>query len=58
MSASPSRNCAAPAQKQITFDQVPLEPATEYAAEDADVTLRLWLRCKPRLPFEKVDAGL
>jgi DNA polymerase I len=27
--------------KQITFDKVLLEPATEYAAEDADVTLRL-----------------
>ena len=27
--------------KQITFDQVPLEEAGPYAAEDADVTLRL-----------------
>ena len=27
--------------KQITFDQVMLEPATRYAAEDADITLRL-----------------
>jgi DNA polymerase I len=27
--------------KQISFDQVPLEKASEYAAEDADVTLRL-----------------
>ena len=27
--------------KQVTFDQVALEPATEYAAEDADVTLQL-----------------
>ena len=33
----------------ITFDKVPLDRATEYAAEDADVTLRLWRRLKPRL---------
>ena len=41
-------------QKQITFDQVPLDRATEYAAEDADVTLRLWQRFQTRLPLEKV----
>ena len=34
---------------QITFDQTPLDKATRYAAEDADVTLRLWERLKPRL---------
>jgi len=27
---------------QITFDQLPLDKATSYAAEDADITLRLW----------------
>src|SRR5690606_32418929 len=41
-------------QKQITFDKVPVDRATEYAAEDADVALRLWRRFRPRLPFEKV----
>jgi DNA polymerase I len=41
-------------QKQIKFSQVPLERATEYAAEDADVTLRLWKRFKNRLPHERV----
>ena len=41
-------------QKQITFNKVPLDRATEYAAEDADVALRLWLRFRARLPFEKV----
>ncbi|HEV2745891.1 MAG TPA: DNA polymerase I [Allosphingosinicella sp.] len=41
-------------QKQIKFDQVPLDRATEYAAEDADVTLRLWHRFKTRLPHERV----
>ncbi len=34
---------------RITFDQVPLERATAYAAEDADVTLRLWLKLRPML---------
>ncbi|HEX3422187.1 MAG TPA: DNA polymerase I [Sphingomicrobium sp.] len=40
--------------KQITFDKVPLGPATEYAGEDADITLRLWLRLGPRLAAENV----
>jgi DNA polymerase-1 len=40
--------------KQITFDKVSLGPATEYAAEDADIALRLWLRLKPRLASENV----
>jgi DNA polymerase-1 len=40
-------------QKQIKFNQVPLDRATEYAAEDADVTLRLWKRFKARLPHER-----
>ena len=33
----------------IGFDQVEIDRATCYAAEDADVTLRLWLVLKPRL---------
>ena len=41
-------------QKQITFDKVPLDDATEYAAEDADIALRLWQRLKPRLAQENV----
>ncbi|MCO5146199.1 MAG: DNA polymerase I [Aquamicrobium sp.] len=36
----------------ITFDFVDLEKATCYAAEDADVTLRLWRVLKPRLAAE------
>ena len=40
--------------KQITFDKVPLPQATEYAAEDADIALRLWLRLRPRLAQENV----
>ncbi len=40
--------------KQITFDKVPLDAATEYAAEDADICLRLWQRLKPRMAAEGV----
>ena len=35
--------------KQLTFDQVPLEKAGDYAAEDADVTLQLHQTLWPRL---------
>jgi DNA polymerase-1 len=35
--------------KQLTFDQVPLEQAAPYAAEDADITLRLHQRLWPEL---------
>jgi DNA polymerase-1 len=38
----------------ITFDRVPIDQATAYAAEDADVTLRLWLALKPRLAAERM----
>ncbi|WP_034993248.1 DNA polymerase I [Beijerinckia mobilis] len=38
----------------IGFARVPLDKATEYAAEDADVTLRLWRVLKPRLPAEQM----
>ena len=33
----------------ITFDKVPIDEATAYAAEDADITLRLWELFKPQL---------
>ena len=38
---------------QITFDYVPIEEAVKYAAEDADVTLRLHKILKDRLSREK-----
>jgi DNA polymerase-1 len=41
-------------KSQVTFDRVPIDKATEYAAEDADVTLRLWKALKARLPAEHV----
>jgi DNA polymerase-1 len=41
-------------RSKITFDNVDIAKATEYAAEDADVTLRLWQVLKARLPAERV----
>jgi len=38
--------------KQLTFDQIPLETAAPYAAEDADVTLRLHQALWPRIEAE------
>jgi DNA polymerase-1 len=40
-------------KSQIGFAAVPLADATSYAAEDADVTLRLWHHLKLRLAPEK-----
>ena len=40
--------------KQVTFDQVPIEAATNYAAEDADITLRLYDELSPKL--ESIDS--
>ncbi|MBB3034619.1 DNA polymerase I [Alteriqipengyuania lutimaris] len=39
-------------KKAIPFGHVPLDKATEYAAEDADVTWRLHAHLKPRLALE------
>ncbi|MCW2403131.1 MULTISPECIES: DNA polymerase I [Sphingobium] len=39
-------------KKAISFAQVPLDAATRYGGEDADVTWRLWTRFKPRLAQE------
>ena len=39
---------------QVTFDCVAIDKASEYAAEDADVTLRLWSALKARLAAENV----
>ncbi|MGI8944457.1 MAG: DNA polymerase I [Qipengyuania sp.] len=40
-------------RKAIPFGEVPLDKATEYAAEDADVTWRLYRHLKPRLATER-----
>ena len=36
-----------------TFDQIPIKQASDYAAEDADITLRLYETLKPRLVREQ-----
>ncbi|MDQ7071075.1 MAG: DNA polymerase I [Rhodobacterales bacterium] len=36
-------------KSKITFDKVPVDDAVKYAAEDADITLRLWQYLKPNL---------
>jgi DNA polymerase-1 len=41
-------------KSERTFAGVPIDKATEYAAEDADVTLRLWTAFRPRLVAERM----
>ncbi|WP_439620396.1 DNA polymerase I [Hyphomonas sp.] len=48
------KEVAGTGKQQVSFDRVALDKATEYAAEDADVTLRLWQTFKPKLHAEKV----
>ena len=44
--------------KQLTFDRIPIEDAGPYAAEDADVTLRLHRALRPRLEAHASLAAL
>ncbi|MFV0383395.1 DNA polymerase I, partial [Paracoccus sp. (in: a-proteobacteria)] len=50
----PIKDLIGSGKSQIGFAQVPLDKATPYAAEDAEVTLRLWQHFAPMLPVEKV----
>ncbi|MGB1089045.1 MAG: DNA polymerase, partial [Alphaproteobacteria bacterium] len=50
----PFKEIAGTGKKQLTFDQIPVDQATRYAAEDADITLRLWGHLKPRLAAERM----
>jgi len=43
-------------KKQITFDYVPIDEATKYAAEDALITLKIYNQLKPRLIAENASA--
>jgi DNA polymerase-1 len=59
------KTVAGSGKAQKSFKHIPLEPATCYAAEDADVTLRLWKKLKPRLAregmltvYETLERGL
>jgi len=43
-------------KNKLAFDQVAIDRATAYSAEDADVILRLWRVLKPRLVAERMLA--
>jgi DNA polymerase I len=50
----PIKSLLGTGKSQITFDLVPVDEAVKYAAEDADITLRLWQLFKPRLHSKQV----
>ncbi|MEO1473472.1 MAG: DNA polymerase I [Pseudomonadota bacterium] len=50
----PFKEVCGTGKSMISFDRVPLDKATTYAAEDADITLRLWQQFKPELHKAKV----
>ena len=50
----PYKEVAGTGKSQITFDYVPLDKALDYAAEDADITLRLYYILKDRLIAERM----
>jgi DNA polymerase-1 len=52
----PYKDVTGVGKKQLTFDEVPLEKATEYAAEDADYTHRLHQLLRPRLLKEHMSS--
>ena len=59
------KTVAGTGKAQKSFKHVELKPATAYAAEDADVTLRLWRILKPRLAedhlvtvYETLERGM
>ena len=43
------KDVAGSGKSLVTFDRVTIEKATQYAAEDADITLRLWMLFKQKL---------
>jgi DNA polymerase-1 len=61
----PFKELCGTGKKAISFAEVPLDRATAYAAEDADITWRLHAHLKPRLSveggsrvYERVDRPL
>ncbi|RUS59916.1 DNA polymerase I [Pseudorhodobacter sp. E13] len=50
----PIKSLLGAGKSQITFDRVPVDEAVKYAAEDADITLRLWQLFKPQLHSKQV----
>jgi DNA polymerase I len=50
----PIKSLLGTGKSAITFDLVPIDQAVAYAAEDADITLRLWTLFKPQLHQKQV----
>ncbi|SEC68768.1 DNA polymerase I [Rhizobiales bacterium GAS188] len=50
------KEVAGQGRRFIGFARVPIERATEYAAEDADITLRLWRLFKARMVAEHLTS--
>ncbi|MCB2135952.1 MAG: DNA polymerase I, partial [Rhodobacteraceae bacterium] len=50
----PIKSLLGSGKSAVTFDKVPLGEAVKYAAEDADITLRLWQSFKPNLHRARV----
>lgn len=50
----PIKSLLGSGKAQVTFDRVGVDDAVKYAAEDADVTLRLWELFKPQLHRARV----
>ncbi|SMO33732.1 DNA polymerase I [Thalassovita litoralis] len=50
----PIKSLLGSGKSAITFDRVPIDDAVKYAAEDADITLRLWELFKPQLHQTRV----
>lgn len=50
------KDIAGSGKSGVTFDFVDIDKATTYAAEDADVTLRLWMVLKPRLVADRLTS--
>ncbi|MEM1317683.1 MAG: DNA polymerase I, partial [Pseudomonadota bacterium] len=50
----PFKEVAGSGKSMVSFDKVAIDKATTYAAEDADITLRLWKLLKARLVAEKM----
>ncbi len=50
----PFKEVVGSGKNKLTFDQVPVADATRYAAEDADITGRLYRLLKPRLAEDRM----
>jgi DNA polymerase-1 len=50
----PIKSLLGSGKAQVTFDRVAIDDAVKYAAEDADITLRLWEQFRPQLHQKRV----